>query len=73
MKKVLLILFVFASMPVMAQAEATEIDWPILVAGIVLAVLEVAGRAIPDPKWNGPIGLLINLVKLVSDYLNRKK
>ena len=43
--------------------------WITLVVGIV----EVVARVIPDAKVKGILGYVIDLLKLVSDYLNREK
>ncbi len=45
------------------------IEWIILGTGI----LEVIGKAIPNPKINGPIGFIIDGLKFISDYFNRSR
>ncbi|MHA2182224.1 MAG: hypothetical protein ACXAAH_12465 [Promethearchaeota archaeon] len=78
MKKVLFnlfmfALFMFAFVPVFAQVEPTEpTNWVVIIIGAVIAVIEIIMRAIPNPKTTGIIGLIINLLKQVSDYLNNK-
>jgi len=49
-----------------------ETNWALLIITILIAVAEVVFRAVPDKKFTGPIGLLINLLKVASDYLNNK-
>lgn len=47
--------------------------------GLILLILEFLGRMIPDVRFTGPIGYIINglkvllvLLKKISDYLNRE-
>lgn len=47
--------------------------------GLTLLILEFLGRIIPDVRFTGPIGYIINglkelvvLLKKISDYLNRE-
>ena len=57
-----------------AQGEvvANTINWPLLIIMGLIAVAEVALRAFPDKNFTGLIGLVINLLKQGSDYLNNK-
>ena len=41
--------------------------------GLVIAVSEAVLRVIPGKKYTGIIGAIINILKIVSDYFNRKK
>ena len=74
MKNVLMFLVFMIALPVMAQGEIPVEDpnWVIIIITAVIAVIEVIGRAIPG-KFNGIIGLIVDLLKYVSDYLNREE
>ena len=52
-------------------AESTGVDWVVII-GVAVGVIEIVARAIPNPKWTGLIGLLINVLKDVSEWLNNK-
>ena len=41
--------------------------------GLVIAVSEAILRLIPDKKYTGLIGGIINVLKIVSDYFNRER
>jgi hypothetical protein len=41
--------------------------------GLAIGIIEIAARAIPDKKYTGILGHIINGLKFVSDYLNRGK
>ena len=41
--------------------------------GLIIVVSEAVLRLIPDKNWTGLIGVIINLLKVVSDYFNREK
>ena len=43
--------------------------WIVLVVGIV----EVVARVVPDEKVKGILGYVVDLLKFGSDYLNRGK
>lgn len=40
--------------------------------GLVIGIMEIIGRAIPNEKIKGPIGYAIEGLKFISDYFNRK-
>ena len=70
----LLMLFMAAPLFLYAQDGGTdETNWAVIVISALVLVAEVVARAIPNPKVTGIIGLVINLLKNVSDYLNREK
>ena len=41
--------------------------------GLAIGIIEIAARAIPNKKYIGILGHIINGLKFVSDYLNRGK
>ena len=41
--------------------------------GLIIAISEPILRLIPNEKYNGLIGMIINVLKIGSDYLNRGK
>ena len=49
------------------------IEDPVLLIGLIVGILEIVGRAIPNPKWNGPIGYIVEALNFLSKYLNREK
>ena len=49
-----------------------EVNWPVIVILILVAGAEIVMRAIPGAKWTGVLGLVINLLKFLSDWLNNK-
>ena len=59
----------------MAQGDVPgdETNWPVVIIGIVITIIEIVMRTIPNIKVTGIIGLVINLLKSISDYLNRGK
>lgn len=58
---------------VFAQTDSgDETNWVGVIIGALIAVAEIVLRAIPNPKFTGIIGLVINLLKVVSDWLNNK-
>lgn len=57
-----------------AQTETVdEVNWPVIIILIVIAGAEIVLRAIPGAKWTGLLGLVINLLKFLSDWLNNKE
>jgi len=77
MKKLLLLSFLMACLcsgMLFAQGVelAEETNWPLIIIAGIIALAEVALRAFPDKNFTGLIGLIINLLKLGSDYLNNK-
>ena len=45
-------------------------DW-VLYLSIIIGVIEVVARLLPNSNVTGLLGLLINLLKEISDFLNR--
>ncbi len=41
--------------------------------GLVIVIAEAILRLIPDKSYTGLIGVIINLLKVASDYFNREK
>ncbi len=41
--------------------------------GLIVGIIEVVARAVPDEKVKGLLGYVVDLLKFVSDYLNRGK
>ena len=41
--------------------------------GLAIGIIEIIARAIPNKKYNGIIGYIVDGLKYVSDYLNRGK
>jgi len=41
--------------------------------GLIIAISEPIFRLIPDEKYKGLIGIIIDALKVASDYLNRGK
>ena len=41
--------------------------------GLIIAISEPIFRLIPNKKYNGLIGVIIDVLKKLSDYLNRGK
>ena len=76
MKKLILLSFLMIGFVGSLFAEGVEIaeetNWPLIIIAGIIALAEVALRAFPDKKFTGLIGLIINLLKLGSDYLNNK-
>ena len=54
------------------EVVADSINWPLIIITGLIALAEVAFRAFPDQNFTGPIGFIINLLKVASDYLNNK-
>ena len=48
--------------------EVSVVEW----IGLVVIVAEVILRAIPDEKAKGIIGYGIDVLKVISDFLNRR-
>lgn len=73
MKNLILLSLLFIAITAQAQTTeaADETNWPVLIIGIVITVVEIVARAVPNPKITGLIGLAVNLLKNISDYLNR--
>ena len=58
-----------------AQGEVVVEDntnWALLIITGLVALAEVGLRAFPNKNITGIIGLIINLLKVASDYLNNK-
>ena len=49
-----------------------ETNWIIIIISTVIALEEIIARIVPG-KFNGIIGAVIDLLKTISDYLNRDK
>ena len=49
--------------------EVSLIEW----IGLVVVVAEVVLRAIPNEKAKGIIGYGIDVLKVISDFLNRRE
>jgi len=65
-------LLLFAAPQVFAQGvETSETNWPVVIIGAIIIVVEVIARSIDNPKVTGLVGLAVNLLKNISDYLNR--
>ena len=72
----LFMLMMFVSMSVFAQGvgvEGDETNWAVIVILSLVAIAEIVLRAIPGAKWTGLLGLVINLLKFLSDWLNNKE
>ena len=68
-----LMMFILSPIYLFAQdGGVDEINWPVWIIGIIVTVAEVVLRTIPNPKITGIIGLVINILKVISDYLNNK-
>ena len=75
MKKILMFsLLMIVFLPLLAQVDGTveKTDWVVIIVTSLLGIIEVVGRWIPS-KFNGITGLVIDLLKGLSDYLNRDK
>ena len=72
---IVFLLMMFVSVAAMAQGDVPgdETNWPVVIIGIVITIIEIVMRTIPNTKVTGIIGLVINLLKSISDYLNRGK
>ncbi len=72
---IVFMLLIFVSYAAMAQGDVPgdETNWPVVIIGIVITIIEIVMRTIPNQKFTGIIGLVINLLKNISDYLNRSK
>ncbi|MCH7826990.1 MAG: hypothetical protein IIC75_03280 [Bacteroidetes bacterium] len=68
-------MLMFISMSLCAQGGVSvdETNWPVIIILIVIAGAEIILRAIPGAKWTGVLGLVINLLKFLSDWLNNKE
>ena len=67
-------LLLFAAPQLFAQGVQTgDTNWPVTIIGIIIVVVEIVARSIDNPKVTGVIGLVINVLKNISDYLNRGK
>ena len=49
--------------------EVSVVEW----IGLVVVIAEVVLRAIPNEKAKGIIGYVIDALKVVSDFLNRRE
>lgn len=49
-----------------------NLELTLWIIGLVGGLLEIAGRAIPNERIKGPIGYVIEGLKFISDYFNRK-
>ncbi len=67
----LMILFI-GSLFAQGEAPVEETNWVLIIIAGVIAVIEIIGRAIPNKNVTGILGLIINLLKQISDYLNNK-
>jgi hypothetical protein len=67
-------LWLMLLMPLIVVAQDAEPE-PVGIWATVIAVLlilqEVAGRLWPNKNYNGLVGIIINLLKWISDALNR--
>jgi hypothetical protein len=48
-------------------------EWLPYIIAIIVAVFDVVARLIPKGSWKGIVGLIIDVLKWVSDTLNRKE
>ena len=49
-----------------------DTNWVVVIIGAVIAVAEIVMRSVPKESLKGLIGLLIDVLKNISDYLNNK-
>ena len=73
-----IVLFMMALfLPVMLLAQDGEPGEPVDIWVTVIAVLvilqEVVLRIWPNKNYNGLIGIIVNAIKWISDFLNRDK
>lgn len=50
-----------------------DTNWIVVIIGAVIAVAEIVARSVPKESVKGLIGLVIDILKNVSDYLNNKE
>lgn len=73
----LMTLMVFLMLPLMLLAQevepAEETNWIVVIIATVIIILEsVVARIIPG-KYDGILGTIVTILKMLSDYLNRDK
>ena len=76
--KAFLLVFMLMFIPLLVFAQGIgesgdETNWAIIIILIIIAGAEIILRAIPGAKWTGLLGLVINLLKFLSDWLNNKE
>lgn len=72
----LMTLLVFLMIPLLVFGQvdvpAEEVPLAVIIIGVIVAGAEVVLRLIPKKSWTGILGLIINVLKMASDWLNRE-